>query len=428
MAEPANTPMPPSTPISATPRSASPAHPAPPLPPPGPLPPVPAFTVSSPPVPASHRSHHSASSSVDSTTAAAAKKPVVLHIGDPIQYNPQTYAALSSSFTVIRPSAAERARPQFLSALRERRWGDFDAVLRPFWGTGGEMGRWDGELVSLLPESVRVFASAGAGFDWADIELLGGRGIVYCNGGLAAAEAVADFAVALVIGTFRALPYCMASASSRGDRKTFEKCHEDATPRSRNLRSQTLGLVGLGNIGQQLALKLTLAFGMTVLYYDVERKPAALETKLGVRFCASLETLVRSSDCVVLCAPSGAGQLINRESLAWFPEGRGRLVNVARGSLVDEEALADALEASRLVSAALDVHAEEPRVHPRLAALADDKVMLTCHNAGGTVETHVGFEELAMRNVMAVLSDGAPITPVNLQYLKTKKGGGGLVA
>lgn len=424
--------MPPSTPISATPRSASPAqlaHPAPPLP--GPLPPVPAFTVSSPSIPTTHRPHHSASSSVDSNTTT--KKPIVLHIGDPIQYNLSTYAALSSAFTVIRPPASERARPAFLTALRERRWGDFDAVLRPFWGTGGEMGRWDRELVSLLPESCRVFASAGAGFDWADTELLGQRGIVYCNGGLAAAEAVADFAVALVIGTFRALPYCMASASSsRGDgdskAKTFEKCHEDATPRSRNLRSQTLGLVGLGNIGQQLALKFTLAFGMTVLYYDVERKPAALETKLGVRFCASLETLIRASDCMVLCAPSGAGQLINAQSLAWFPEGRGRLVNVARGTLVDEEALADALEQGRLVSAALDVHAAEPRVHPRLAALAGDKVLLTCHNAGGTVETHVGFEELAMRNVMAVLGGGAPITPVNLQYLKTKKGGGGLMA
>ncbi|KAK8097000.1 2-ketogluconate reductase [Apiospora kogelbergensis] len=424
MAEPANTPMPPSTPISATPRSASPAQSAPPLPP-GPLPPLPAFPVSSfhSAVPTIKR--HSASSSTSSSHADGAggssntKNLVVLHIGDPIQYNPQTYAALAASFSVVRPTAAERARPQFLQALREWRWGDFDAVLRPFWGTGGEMGRWDRELVSLLPPSVRVFASAGAGFDWADVELLGERGIVYCNGGLAAAEAVADFAVALVIGTFRSLPYCLSSSASS---RAFEKCHDDATPRSRNLRSQTLGLVGLGNIGQQLALKFTLAFGMTVLYYDIERKPAALEAKLGVRFCASLEALVRSSDCVVLCTPSGAGRLINAQSLEWFRPG-GRLVNVARGSLVDEEALADALEAGRLGAAALDVHANEPAVHPRLAALAGDRVMLTCHNAGGTVETHVGFEELAMRNVMAVLGGGAPITPVNLQYLKVKGGG-----
>lgn len=103
-------------------------------------------------------------------------KPVVLHIGDPIKYNPDTYALLSARFTVVRPSAAERERPEFMRALRERRWGDFAAIFRPFWGTGGEMGKWDAELISLLPSSVRVFASAGAGFDWADTETLGKRG------------------------------------------------------------------------------------------------------------------------------------------------------------------------------------------------------------------------------------------------------------
>lgn len=103
-------------------------------------------------------------------------KPIVLHIGDPIKYNPQTYELLSERFTVVRPSAAERERPEFMRALRERRWGDFAAVFRPFWGTGGEMGKWDAELISLLPGSVRVFASAGAGFDWADTETLGKRG------------------------------------------------------------------------------------------------------------------------------------------------------------------------------------------------------------------------------------------------------------
>lgn len=107
---------------------------------------------------------------------ATTTKPTVLHIGDPIKYNPETYALFSSQFNVIRPSAAERERPAFMRALRERRWGDFHAIFRPFWGTGGEMGNWDEELISLLPPSVRVFASAGAGFDWANTELLGKRG------------------------------------------------------------------------------------------------------------------------------------------------------------------------------------------------------------------------------------------------------------
>lgn len=108
---------------------------------------------------------------------AAPKRPIVLHIGDPIKYNPETYAEFSQAFEVIRPSAAERERSEFIRALRERRWGDFSAIFRPFWGTGGEMGRWDAELIDLLPVSVRVFASAGAGFDWADTKLLGEKGM-----------------------------------------------------------------------------------------------------------------------------------------------------------------------------------------------------------------------------------------------------------
>lgn len=101
---------------------------------------------------------------------------VVLHLGDPIRYNPDTYAALSSQFRVIRPSTAERQRPQFKQALAEGRWGDFEAIFRPFWKSGGEMGAWDAELIDLLPPRVKVFASAGAGFDWVDTKRLGERG------------------------------------------------------------------------------------------------------------------------------------------------------------------------------------------------------------------------------------------------------------
>ncbi|KAF7530989.1 hypothetical protein G7054_g9300 [Neopestalotiopsis clavispora] len=384
MAEPVNTPMPPGTPISATPRSGSPAPPIPP---------------------------------VFATVSSSLTRPIVLHIGDPVKYNPDTFSLFSSLFTIVQPTELERQRPEFIRALKEKRWGDFAAIFRPFWGTGGEMGRWDEELISLLPPSLRIFASAGAGFDWADTKLLAERGIIYCNGGLAAAEAVADFAVAMIISTFRALPYNISSASS-GDVQLFQTCHGMATARSRNLRSQTLGLVGLGNIGQQIARRMGAGFEMDIIYYDVERKATEVEGRLKARFCANLEELCKASDCVVLCAPSGSGDaLIDERTLKCFKPG-SRLVNVARGSLVDEEALADALEQGQLSSIALDVHAHEPKVHKRLRALASDRALLTCHNAGGTVETHVGFEELAMRNIISVLSGKQPITPVNLHWLK----------
>ncbi|KAI0471580.1 hypothetical protein GGR56DRAFT_654693 [Xylariaceae sp. FL0804] len=252
-----------------------------------------------------------------------APRPRVLHLGDPVRYNGALAAEFAARFDVVRPAAAEeRARPAFARALREGRWGRFDAVLRPFWGSGGEMGPWDAELVALLPDSVRVFAAAGAGYDWADVRLLGERGIIYCNSGLAAAEAVADFALAMVISTFRVLPYCIASAMEPA---SFQRAHDQAVPQSHNLRGHTLGLVGLGNIGQQVAQRAALGFNMDVAYFDVERKDAAVEQRLRARFCPSLEALVRAADCVVLCAPAAAGQIINAESLAWFRPG-ARLV------------------------------------------------------------------------------------------------------
>lgn len=100
----------------------------------------------------------------------------MLHIGDPVKWNLELYSQFSSGFTVIRPSFEERQRPEFMKALKEKKWGDFAAIFRPFWNTGGEMGRWDKEMIPLVPESCKIFASAGAGFDWADVDILAQRG------------------------------------------------------------------------------------------------------------------------------------------------------------------------------------------------------------------------------------------------------------
>ncbi|KAH6969401.1 hypothetical protein DER45DRAFT_50006 [Fusarium avenaceum] len=385
MAEPTNTPVP-----ASTPRATSPA----------------------PQLPFSH-----SASSLSAKLTMPTSKPRVLHIGDPIKYNPETYLRFSIQFEIVRPSTEERQRTEFIKGLKEKRWGDFDAIFRPFWGTGGEMGKWDDELISLLPQSVKVFASAGAGFDWADTKLLGERGIIYCNSGLAAAEAVADFAMAGIISTFRVLPLCILSAMS-GNEDAFGTNHRDATMQSYNLRDQTLGLVGFGNIGQQIATRAHHGFGMNIHYYDILPKPSSVVAPLRATHHETLESLLARCDCVVLCTPAGEGTMINATTLPLFKRG-ARFVNIARGSLVDEEALAVALREGTLSNAALDVHTHEPKINPELLELAKQgRVLLTCHNAGGTVDTHKGFEELSMRNTMAVLGGGEAITPVNLQFLK----------
>ncbi|KAI1818157.1 hypothetical protein GGS20DRAFT_392707 [Poronia punctata] len=403
MAEPTNTPMPTAPP---TPRSASPA---PPLPTSGPQ-----SLSSSPTTTRIPLWPHSRATSLTVPVLASGPKPVVLHLGDPVQYNQATFSEFSSMFKIVRPSAEERTRPAFLAALRERKWGDFAAIFRPFWDTGGEMGRWDAELISLLPDGVRILAGAGSGHDWVDVKLLGQKGILHCDSGLAAGEAVADFAVALIIGTFRALPYCLSSATKP---TSFQVAHERAAALSHNLRGHVLGVVGFGNIGQQVAHRCSAAFGMQITYYDVDRKSAAVETGLHARYCMTLQSLIRGADCVVLCVPGSAGTIINSDSLRWFKPG-ARLVNVASGVLVDEDALADALDQDRLGGVALDVHTDEPHIFERLKEFTDTKVLLTCHNAGGTVETHVGYEELCMRNIMAVLSGRDAVTPTNTEWLR----------
>ena len=262
-------------------------------------------------------------------------------------------------------------------------------------------------------------------------------GIIYCNSGLAAAESVADFAVAMIISTFRHLPWCMGAATlpflvspgiddaARG--KVFQACYERATAFSHNPRGHVLGLIGFGNIGQQIATKMRLAFGMKIAYYDVVRKPAALEGELGATFYGSMSELMRASDCVVLATPASPdGRPIIRADTLSFMRPGTRFVNIARGSLVDEDAVADALEKGIISAAALDVHSNEPTVNPRLIKFAGldgeqpGRLMLTSHNAGGTVETHIGFEELSMRNILAVLQGQDAITPVNLHFLNNK--------
>lgn len=112
-----------------------------------------------------------------STSGETSDKPIVLHIGDPVKWNTDLFAQFSKDFTVVRPSLEERQRDEFMKALKEKRWGNFSAIFRPFWNTGGEMGRWDKELIPLVPESCKIFASAGAGFDWADVDILAARGM-----------------------------------------------------------------------------------------------------------------------------------------------------------------------------------------------------------------------------------------------------------
>lgn len=277
------------------------------------------------------------------------------------------------------------------------------------------MGQWDDELIALLPPSVRIFASAGAGFNWADVDALGRRKIWYANSAGASDDAVSDTALYMILSVFRNFTRQQLAART-ADPEIFTATHKLIGTISHNPGGHVLGIVGLGNISKKLVLKAQ-AIGMQVHYYDVLRQSEQEEARLNVTFHDSLSSLLAVTDCVSLHTPLNkhTHRLINADTLAQMKDG-ARLVNTSRGEVVDEEALIAALQSGKLSAAGLDVHYNEPQVSPVLAKM--ENVTLTTHNAGGAIETRVNFELMPMKNILATVGPdggfaGEPLTPVN---------------
>ncbi|KAF2875848.1 D-mandelate dehydrogenase-like protein [Massariosphaeria phaeospora] len=353
----------------------------------------------------------STAGSTPAPASSAQEKPTVLHLGDDIRWNHDLYKELGNRFRIERSYTL--GRDEFKKALRERRWGDFVAMYRPFWNTGGEMGNWDLELISLLPKSCKIYASAGAGFDWVDTKTMAEHGIIYCNSASACTESVADAAIVLILSTYRAIVWSFLAARS-GDVSQFRNANQNVAAVTHNPNGSILGIIGLGKIGYRIAQKATAAFEMRIWYHDVVRFEER-EQSIGARWCETLEELLQNADCVLLATPFSGSVLLSTAQFAHFKRG-ARLVNIARGKLIDEDALVRALDDGVVSSAGLDVHADEPNVNAKLAQR--DNVMVLSHTAGASVESHVGFERLGMENLMGFLGGGEALTPVNLQWLR----------
>jgi len=176
------------------------------------------------------------------------------------------------------------------------------------------------------------------------------------------------------------------------------------------VHGKTLGIVGMGRIGTAVARRAHHGFGMAVLYHSRTRKPD-LEDELGARQ-VSFHDLLAQSDfvCVHVPATSETHHLFNSEAFARMKPS-AILVNVSRGSVIDEAALVTALQTHIIAGAGLDVFEGEPRIHPGLLEL-QEHVVLTPHVASATEETRRAMGDMAIDNVLAVLADKPPLTPV----------------
>jgi glyoxylate reductase len=264
-------------------------------------------------------------------------------------------------------------------------------------------------LVSLLTDAVdrtvieaaptlKAIANVAVGYNNIDVPYARSRGIVVTNTPDVLTESVADFTWAMILAITRRL-----SEGERLVRRGGWKGWALDLLLGMELRGKQLGLVGLGRIGRAVAARAG-AFGMRVAY--TSRTEAA-----GVGEAMQLDRLLTTSDVVSLHVPltPETTHLIDKRALTRMKRS-AFLINTARGPVVDEAALAWALQHHLLAGAALDVYEHEPAIHPDLVSL--ENVLLVPHLGSGTTETRTAMADLAADNVLAVLDGKAPLTPV----------------
>jgi glyoxylate reductase len=269
--------------------------------------------------------------------------------------------------------------------------------------------RVDGDFLDAAGAQLRVVANVAVGYDNVDVAAATERGVLVTNTPGVLTDATADLTIALILMVTRRLGEGerVVRAGERWSWSMFFLL-------GRGLAGKTLGVIGLGAIGQATARR-ALAFGMRVVYAGPRRAPVAAEEQLGAEH-VPLDELLGTADIVSIHCPLTADtrHLIESRRLALMrPD--AYLVNTARGPIVDEAALVEALRNKTIAGAALDVFEHEPDVDPRLRAL--ENVVLVPHLGSATIETRTAMGRLAARNVIAVLNGEPPLTPLSAEAL-----------
>lgn len=256
----------------------------------------------------------------------------------------------------------------------------------------------DARLIGALP-ALRVISSFGVGFDSIDLTAAKRRGVAVSNTPDVLTDCVADLAFGLLIDAARGL--------SAGDRYVRRGDWLRAQPPlTTRVSGKKLGILGLGRIGRAIARRAS-GFGMAVRYHN--RRPS---TDAPYGYEASLPELARWADFLVIASAGGPGtrHLVSADVLAALGP-KGFLINIARGTVVDEAALTDALVNKRLAGAGLDVYENEPNVPAALLSL--DTVVLLPHIGSGTHETRQAMGDLMLANLRSFFSEGRLLTPVS---------------
>jgi gluconate 2-dehydrogenase len=276
--------------------------------------------------------------------------------------------------------------------------------------TGSE--RIDAEVLAACPE-LRICANMAVGYNNFDVPAMTARGVLATNAPDVLTETTADFGFALLMATARRLTESEHFLRAGKWRKWSYDMFAGS-----DIHGATLGIIGMGRIGQGIAKRGAHGFGMKVVYHNRSRLDASLEAECKASYVGK-EELLKTADHVVLVVPYSAAShhTIGAAELALMKP-TATLVNIARGGIVDDAALAAALRERRIAAAGLDVFEGEPQVHPDLLAVPN--VVLTPHIASATLPTRRAMAALAADNLIGFLTQNKPLTPLNPAVLAAK--------
>ena len=313
---------------------------------------------------------------------------------------PDALAALHESFEVI-DNQADRV---FTPAELQKYLSEVDAALV----AGSE--RIDANALAQA-KKLKIVANISVGYNNFDVPAITAAGVMATNTPDVLTNTTADFGFALLMATARRV-----TESEHWIRNgQWDQWSITNNPLGMDIHGSTLGIIGMGRIGQGIA-KRALGFGMKVIYNNRRRLPEADEMACGATY-VDKESLLRQADHVILVLPYSADNhhTIGAKEIALMKP-TATLVNIARGGIVDDVALAQALREKKIFAAGLDVFEGEPVVHPDLLKLSN--VVLAPHIASGTEKTRRALVDLAIQNVRAALAGDRPPSLINPEVLK----------
>ena len=309
---------------------------------------------------------------------------------------PEVIAKLSAHFVVATNQRDEVwTKPQLIEKLQGKQ-GVFTAAREPI----------DAEVLAACP-MLKICASMAVGYNNFDVDAMTKAGVVATNAPDVLTETTADFGFALLMATARRVTE--AEHYLRAGKWTQWR-HDQFV--GSDIHGSTLGIVGMGRIGQGIAKRGAHGFGMKVIYHNRSRLDARLEAECQASYVSKPE-LLKTADHVVLVLPYSAAShhTIGAAELALM-KSSATLINIARGGIVDDAALAAALRSGQIAAAGLDVFEGEPNVHPDLLTVPN--VVLTPHIASSTLPTRLAMANLAADNLIAFFTGNKLLTPLNL--------------